>query len=44
VSLHDHGGQTSPLGATGLVAMGLFLLILVVGFIYEWKKGALEWD
>lgn len=35
------------LGATGnvaLVAMGLFLLILVVGFIYEWKKGALEWD
>jgi NADH-quinone oxidoreductase subunit A len=44
VSLHDHGGQVSPLGATGLVAMGLFLLILVVGFIYEWKKGALEWD
>jgi NADH-quinone oxidoreductase subunit A len=31
-------------GAFGLVAMGLFLLILVVGFIYEWKKGALEWD
>jgi NADH-quinone oxidoreductase subunit A len=24
--------------------MGLFLAILVVGFIYEWKKGALEWD
>ncbi len=32
------------IGAPGLVAMGLFLLILVVGFIYEWKKGALEWD
>ena len=25
-------------------AMGIFLAILVVGFIYEWKKGALEWD
>jgi NADH-quinone oxidoreductase subunit A len=31
-------------GAAGLGAMGLFLLILVVGFAYEWKKGALEWD
>ncbi len=28
----------------GLAAMGIFLLVLVVGFIYEWKKGALEWD
>ena len=27
-----------------LVAMGIFLAVLVVGFIYEWKKGALEWD
>ena len=32
------------LGLSGLVAMGIFLAILVVGFIYEWKKGALEWD
>ncbi len=32
------------LGLFGLIAMGVFLLILVVGFIYEWKKGALEWD
>jgi NADH-quinone oxidoreductase subunit A len=32
------------IGALGLVAMGVFLAILVVGFIYEWKKGALEWD
>ena len=31
-------------GTFGLVAMGIFLAILVVGFIYEWKKGALEWD
>ena len=28
----------------GFWAMGLFLFILVVGFVYEWKKGALEWE
>ena len=32
------------IGGFGLLAMGIFLGILVVGFIYEWKKGALEWD
>jgi NADH-quinone oxidoreductase subunit A len=31
-------------GQFGLVSMGIFLAILVIGFIYEWKKGALEWD
>ena len=31
-------------GKFGLLSMALFLAILVVGFIYEWKKGALEWD
>ena len=31
-------------GNFGLASMGIFLAILVVGFIYEWKKGALEWD
>ena len=34
----------NKLGLFGLIAMGIFLAILVVGFIYEWKKGALEWD
>jgi NADH-quinone oxidoreductase subunit A len=34
----------SKTGAYGLVVMAIFLTILVVGFIYEWKKGALEWD
>ncbi|HIH2763357.1 MAG TPA: NADH-quinone oxidoreductase subunit A [Candidatus Azoamicus sp.] len=29
---------------SGFVAMGIFLLILTIGFIYEWKKGALEWE
>jgi NADH-quinone oxidoreductase subunit A len=32
------------IGFVGIAAMGVFLLVLVVGFIYEWKKGALEWD
>ena len=31
-------------GGFGLLSMGVFLAVLVVGFIYEWKKGALEWD
>jgi NADH-quinone oxidoreductase subunit A len=32
------------LGMSGVIAMAVFLAVLVVGFIYEWKKGALEWD
>jgi NADH-quinone oxidoreductase subunit A len=32
------------IGSFGFFAMVIFLAILVVGFIYEWKKGALEWD
>ena len=32
------------LGVFGFVAMLIFLGILVIGFIYEWKKGALEWE
>jgi len=32
------------IGLFGLLAMALFLSVLVVGFIYEWKKGALEWE
>src|SRR3569832_719771 len=32
------------IGLVGFVAMVVFLGILVVGFIYEWKKGALEWE
>jgi NADH-quinone oxidoreductase subunit A len=31
-------------GMVGFWAMMLFLAVLVVGFIYEWRKGALEWE
>jgi len=32
------------LGIVGLIEMGIFLGLLVLGFIYVWKKGALEWE
>ncbi len=32
------------IGLLGFLAMVVFLGILVVGFIYEWKKGALDWE
>jgi len=32
------------IGWFGYIAMMIFLGILVIGFIYEWKKGALEWE
>ncbi|QLI82100.1 NADH-quinone oxidoreductase subunit A [Chitinibacter fontanus] len=32
------------LGMFGFVSMMIFLAILVVGFVYEWMKGALEWE
>jgi NADH-quinone oxidoreductase subunit A len=32
------------LGAYGFWSMMVFLAILTVGFVYEWRKGALEWD
>ena len=32
------------LGLFGLVEMGVFVVILFVGYIYVWKKGALEWE
>src|SRR5258708_18174956 len=34
----------NEIGMAGYLAMVLFLGILVVGFVYEWMKGALEWE
>jgi len=32
------------LGMFGFIEMGVFIVILLVGYIYVWKKGALEWE
>ena len=32
------------IGAIGFWSMMLFLFVLTIGFIYEWKKGALDWE
>jgi NADH-quinone oxidoreductase subunit A len=34
----------NDIGWAGFVSMMIFLFILTVGFVYEWKKGALEWE
>jgi len=34
----------NDIGLSGFFSMMLFLAILVVGFVYEWRKGALEWE
>jgi NADH-quinone oxidoreductase subunit A len=34
----------ADLGAYGFWSMMVFLAVLTIGFIYEWRKGALEWD
>ena len=39
------GGRAARRSApSGFWAMMIFLAILVVGFVYEWKKGALDWE
>ena len=42
VSLGDHRWATT--GVFAFWSMMVFLGVLTVGFIYEWKKGALEWE
>ena len=32
------------IGMFGIASMAVFLGLLVIGFLYEWKKGALEWE
>ncbi len=34
----------NQLGSFALIEMGVFVLILVIGYVYAWKKGALEWE
>ena len=35
---------SKSVGTVGFVAVMIFLVVLTVGFIYEWKKGALDWE
>jgi NADH-quinone oxidoreductase subunit A len=43
VFLYPWAVAYNQLGLFALVEMGIFLLILVGGLVYAWKKGALEW-
>ena len=36
--------EVKELGWSAFVAMTLFVIVLAVGLLYEWKKGGLEWD
>jgi NADH:ubiquinone oxidoreductase subunit 3 (subunit A) len=42
--LYPWAVQFRQLGITGLLAVIAFLLILTVGFVYAWRRGALEWN
>ena len=44
VFLYPWAVKFRELGVTGFVSMVLFILLLLVGYIYVWRKGALEWD
>jgi len=44
VFLYPWAVMFKRLGIFGFVEMGIFIVILLVGFIYVWKKGALEWE
>ncbi len=43
VFFYPWGATFTETGIPGLIAIGVFTLPLVVGLIYEWRKGALEW-
>ena len=44
LDLDRNGVIFRTLGQVGLIEMGIFLGLLVLGFVYAWKKGALEWE
>jgi NADH-quinone oxidoreductase subunit A len=43
IFLYPWAINIKDLGFGGLVAVGIFLFILAVGYIYAWRKGALQW-
>lgn len=44
VFLYPWANPFRRLGLFGLVEMGRFLFILIIGFIYVWKRGTVEWE
>ncbi len=44
VFLYPWAVMFKRLGVFGFVEMGVFIAILLVGYVYVWKKGALEWE
>lgn len=44
VFLYPWAVNFKTLGLTGLIEMFVFLFILLAGYVYIWKKGALKWD
>ena len=49
IFLYPWAGALLPLRdaygvALALIPMGIFLLILIIGLVYEWSKGALDWE
>jgi NADH-quinone oxidoreductase subunit A len=43
IFLYPWAVNVKDLGSGGLVAVGILLVILTVGYIYAWRKGALQW-
>jgi NADH-quinone oxidoreductase subunit A len=43
IFLYSWAVNIKELGVGGLIAVGIFLAILFVGYIYAWRKGALQW-
>ena len=44
VFLYPWAVSFKSLGLQGFVTMVVFIIVLLVGYVYVWKKGALEWD
>jgi len=44
VFLYPWAVAFGKIGAIGMIEMIIFIFLFVVGYVYAWKKGALEWD
>jgi NADH-quinone oxidoreductase subunit A len=44
IFLLPYAALVKDLGIYGLIGAGVFVFILTIGLVYEWKKGALEWE